>query len=457
MPRKTLIADSHLADDLSLFVHYLVRSTSRSSLVLLGAPEMLDASELSHDVDIYYEIPECLIGQSTLLVADVIDGSQRSHAIMQRLKNAYEEGCLIVTTTREPSVQGLENPSSERNPGSRMPPNADLHCAILQHAGLPADFLARTRSDDSSGRESRVVTVHDPRLARARRATDSVQRPLLLVAMFNEVDIAEYIVRRALGQGCDVHVLDNWSTDGTFEILRRLAADPRVTYERFPSDEPSHRFELRSILKRKSDIAAEHVGRWIINGDADEVLCAPWSDVALDEALGIVQAYRANRIDFTMLSFCPVSESSFSPDLQRSFRHFEFGDHAGHYLLKRVWHQGPEPVDVATSGGHVAEFNGAIDFPYKFLLKHYPFRSSEHARRKIFRERRARYSPYERDVLGWHNHYDVYDEGSSFLRDPAELHDAGGGNLLYDFGLFVISDLAKRYFMTGRSPAHATS
>src|SRR6266511_1852136 len=93
-------------------------------------------------------------------------------------------------------------------------------------------------------------------------------------------------------------------------------------------------------------------------------------------------------------------------------------------------------------------FDSAVDFPYKFLMKHYPIRSTEHGRQKLFQDRQARWSQYERDVLKWHAHYDHFHEGSSFLRNRSELHDAHCGNLLKDFGLFIISDVAERHFLS---------
>ena len=56
------------------------------------------------------------------------------------------------------------------------------------------------------------------------------------------------------------------------------------------------------------------------------------------------------------------------------------------------------------------------------LLKHYPLRNPGQARRKVFGERRPRYSPEERE-FGWHTHYDEIQAYHPFKWDAAELID----------------------------------
>ncbi|HEV7796750.1 MAG TPA: hypothetical protein VGO73_01245, partial [Pyrinomonadaceae bacterium] len=64
-------------------------------------------------------------------------------------------------------------------------------------------------------------------------------------------------------------------------------------------------------------------------------------------------------------------------------------------------------------------FAGRRVYPFKFLLKHYSFRSQEHGEKKVFRERRDRWNPLER-AKGWHVHYDSMQEGHRFLRSSSE-------------------------------------
>lgn len=50
-----------------------------------------------------------------------------------------------------------------------------------------------------------------------------------------------------------------------------------------------------------------------------------------------------------------------------------------------------------------------------------PIRSQEHGERKVFLDRKARFSPTEREEKGWHVHYDHVHEGYSFIADPETL------------------------------------
>src|SRR5262245_28546966 len=89
-------------------------------------------------------------------------------------------------------------------------------------------------------------------------------RPLAIIATYNDHDIAPQVVRKLLSDGIGVHIIDNWSSDGTYEALADLGLE---AIERFPDSGASRYFQLRPILQRKEVIAARFPGRWIINQD----------------------------------------------------------------------------------------------------------------------------------------------------------------------------------------------
>jgi hypothetical protein len=126
-------------------------------------------------------------------------------------------------------------------------------------------------------------------------------------------------------------------------------------------------------------------------------------------------------VDHVTLNFWPTDDSfdPSGPDLEDHFRHFEFSDHAGHFHQRRAWkQQRGERVALARSAGHDVEFPGRRVYPYKFLLKHYPLRSSAHGARKLL-DRRRRWNAEERS-RGWHRQYDEVEPGG-FIRDPSTL------------------------------------
>src|SRR6185503_9100294 len=88
-------------------------------------------------------------------------------------------------------------------------------------------------------------------------------------------------------------------------------------------------------------------------------------------------------------------------------------------LQVKAWRKTAE-VDLVSTGGHEARFPGRRVFPLRFLLRHYPIRGQAHGERKVFTERRPRFSAEER-ARGWHVQYDGVEEGASFLREPSSL------------------------------------
>jgi len=247
---------------------------------------------------------------------------------------------------------------------------------------------------------------------------------LAIVTTYNEADIVGGLVERLVGDGVRVHVVDNWSSDATAGIVDELSRTGRCTSERFPSGGPSPHFELEALLRRVEDIAAHSGADWVVHHDADEVREPPWRGVTLRDALYAVGSFGFNCIDHTVANFVPVDDTfDRDDDLAEHFSYFSFGEAPGHFLQQKAWRPADGPVEMASSGGHEARFDARRVFPYKFLLRHYPIRSQAHGEQKIFRERRARFSPAER-ARGWHVHYDEIVDGTSFLGDPESLHDA---------------------------------
>ena len=144
-------------------------------------------------------------------------------------------------------------------------------------------------------------------------------RPLAIIATYNDLDIAPQVVRKLLQDEIDVHILDNWSSDGTYEALAKLNLH---SIERFPASGPSRYFKLHPILRRKEDIAAQFPGRWIINQDSDEIRCSPWPGVGLSEGIARVSDAGFNAINFDVLSFrgARFSRNASAASIPRSAR-----------------------------------------------------------------------------------------------------------------------------------------
>jgi len=245
---------------------------------------------------------------------------------------------------------------------------------------------------------------------------------LAIITTYNEADIIEQVLDFLLAGRVRVHVIDNWSTDGTEALVGRYARPGVLSVERFPAEGPSPYFDLRTMMRRVSDVAHGSGADWVIHHDADEVHVSPWPAVSLRDALWAVERWGFNCIDHTAVEFRPVDER-WQPkdDLLSSFDWFEFGPDPGHFTLYKAWKPQPQLVSNAESGGHSVEFPGRRVFPYKFPTRHYSIRSTAQARKKLFVDRRPRWSPEEK-AMGWHVHYDGFDETSTFLWDKSQLY-----------------------------------
>ncbi len=247
-------------------------------------------------------------------------------------------------------------------------------------------------------------------------------RVVALIASYNEGDIIVPVVEQLHRDGIDVYLIDNWSTDDTYEKAQSLLGRGLlVGLERFPADAPSPTYEWRDLLKRKEELCLEIEADWFIHHDVDEFRESPWEGVCLRDAIYWVDQQGYNAIDFTVLNFWPV-DNGYQPDssLVDHFRFFEFGRDSGHFVQTKAWKAAPGGVILTKTGGHSAEFVGRKTFAYKFLLRHYPIRSQSQGTDKVFKDRLLRYSPSERKE-GWHVHYDAYAPGAKFLKSPKGL------------------------------------
>jgi hypothetical protein len=299
------------------------------------------------------------------------------------------------------------------------PNGSDLRHDLAARALAPA-FAGRTRLREDDGARSAELLVFDRSLEEASvRMPPDAFRVLAVMTAYNEADIIRAAIEKLLADGIEVHLIDNWSTDGTFEQAAALPSAGRLTIERFP-DQPLSTFSLRSLLRRVEAVAASSTADWVMHHDADERRVAPWSEIDLRTALWAVERAGFNAVDHTVLNFRPVDDR-FVPgsDFEAHFRYFEFGRTPDLLLQVKAW-QNRGPVELAATGGHSAQFPRRRVFPYKFILKHYPARSQAHGQRKVLQERHGRWDPGEREQ-GWHTQYDDVDSEHRFLRSPDDL------------------------------------
>jgi SAM-dependent methyltransferase len=397
--------------------------------------------------------PDCVV-----ICADVVEHLLDPSPLLQILAECHARGAIVLTSTPDRiRAWGEDHDGPPPNPSHVREWALQEYRSLLEDNGLPCVYAGYTFNNDRDLKLETIITIHD-KTAESEPAGNSPQlvRPLAILALYNEADCIEQVVRDWIAQGCDVYAIDNWSSDPSWDILNRLAAEApdRIKVERFP-EHPGPHYEWRDILRHKEMIAATHPGRWIIHTDADELRRSPFPGLPIDRALQIAQNAGANRINFTLINFRPTPEhSDLSLDLDASGSYFEFASKPDEFDQAKAWLQPEQKVDLVSSGGHVATFDDAVEFPYRFLLKHFPIRSPEHGRRKVMTERKGRWSPEER-AMGWHIQYDGYHAGSRYLWNSTDLLQFTDA-FWKDHGLAVITDIAMDG-LRGRSQADAPS
>jgi hypothetical protein len=237
-----------------------------------------------------------------------------------------------------------------------------------------------------------------------------------IIAAHNEEDVIGAVLADLAAQGIRFYVIDHGSTDATSAEVLRFRRRGLVGTERLDGDT----FSLERIIRRKEMLAGELETDWVINADADEFRESPWPGVDFVEALSVVDRLGYNAVDFAVVNFVPVKDGFRKGDDPREV--FRFCEPGAAYdrLQVRCWKKLPVPLDLVSTAGHDARFEGRRVFPVRFLLRHYPIRSQAHGERKVWRERLPRFAPEER-ARGWHVQYDGMKQGDSFLRSPSSL------------------------------------
>ena len=243
--------------------------------------------------------------------------------------------------------------------------------------------------------------------------------------VFNESDILPHTLRHLHEQGCSVHVIDGWSTDGSLEIAQRDAD----SVERWP---PAGRDPVQrcgELLKYIEDLAAISDADWCLYTDADE-----WRRSAVDGETLVDMCARLgdlgyNAVDFRVFQFycvddywdarwkkTPLGRADEVPSPESYFCHYDEADCISRIPNRKLW-KNVGRVCLG-GGGHEVMFPGMRALKCG-TMKHYPFRTPEQARRKI--ETRLARRCHEEHAKGWGVHYDQYPPDFPFCWRPEEL------------------------------------
>jgi len=234
-------------------------------------------------------------------------------------------------------------------------------------------------------------------------------RALAIIPAFNEADIIGWSVRHLVEQGLAVHVIDCESTDDTVRIARHAGG----AVERYPVKDG--RVSWRRILQHAEELAndSSRFHHWIMLQDADEIRRSPLSGECLLSAFDRMHFDGYNVAEFIVRTYRPIDNGyDGSQDPENYFGQWEVDDFNCRIGQQKAW-KNEGGVHFAWSGGHRLRADHELrPHPLKLISKHYPIRNQAHGERKVFKERRGRWSDPEKD---WHVQYADVQPGHDFL------------------------------------------
>lgn len=243
---------------------------------------------------------------------------------------------------------------------------------------------------------------------------------LAIMHVYNEVDILEQTIQYLLGQGIDVYIVDNWSSDGSFEIASKLKNEypDRLYLERFPLEgyKESHKYEWYKQLTRTEEISKQTEYDWYIHYDVDEIRVSPWKNVTLKDAFCYIDSLGYNCVENTVIDFrlTDMDEEIFNKNAFFEMRVSIYTEQL------KSWKK-DDLIDLKESAGHKVHMANPRVFPLKILNKHFPMRSVRQASKKIFQERQKDYSQEEKKEKGWHTQYDRLKNEDDLIYDKSDL------------------------------------
>lgn len=357
-------------------------------------------------------IPEELLRDAVVICADVIEHLRNPERLARYLADVSEVApFVLVSTPDRDRVRGWLDCGPPANRSHVMEWGAGEFLRFLRQSGFSGQVLHGHSINTDFHRGNTTLLVIGG--AHAYPRADVPRRKVAAVIhCFNEVDILPEVVRHLVRQGVEVHLYDNWSTDGSWEAALELERSGLLAcLERFPST-PVGEYQWAQLLRHTEEIAQFIDADWVIHYDADELRYSPWPGVTLAEGISWACSQGYNAIDFSVIDFRFIAgETEASPPYETALNHFQFGRRGGHFVQIKAW-RNEQAVRLVDSGGHEATFEGRRVFPLKFLTKHYPLRSLSQAKKKVFGDRLPRIQR-EQAERGWHTQYNQFASAGS--------------------------------------------
>ena len=184
------------------------------------------------------ELDPAVVASSVVVCSDVIEHLVNPTDLLASLRALMEHAPAAVLTTPERDlVRGSSHTGPPQNPSHVREWNLAELETLLRSAGLNNNFAGLTMDNDREWQKRTSLVVLDGNKAAARRpqAVPADFRVVALMTAYNEEDIIAPSLRHLFAQGCEVYLVDNWSSDRTFEVAEQFLGRGLIGIERFPA------------------------------------------------------------------------------------------------------------------------------------------------------------------------------------------------------------------------------
>lgn len=221
-----------------------------------------------------------------------------------------------------------------------------------------------------------------------------------MIPVYNDEDIIEEIIEHYIYEGLKLVILDNGSTDKTFEICKRYLGNNVLDVLQYKTQ--TYVYEWDNLLRILYDMALVHSPDWVIRSDSDEFLESGLKNFTLQQAIEKVNKEGFNLIQFNRFDFFMTdNDNENEKSIRKKMRYYSYhGD-----FLYRAWKYHPGIRISHQSVGHYPIFPDNLKYkiyPKKFVMCHYPYRSKKQAEKKIEDRIRGIDSENKKPILNMH-------------------------------------------------------
>jgi glycosyltransferase involved in cell wall biosynthesis len=233
----------------------------------------------------------------------------------------------------------------------------------------------------------------------------------VLPGVFNEMDVLEENLKFYIDQGFETVVVDNGSTDGSYELCKKYLGKGIVKLSQIRTKE----FDTRLLLKEATLLYKEENPDWVILADADEFIEPFEKKLSLREAIEI-EANNGNTIIPLNHFMFKITEKD-NPSISNTLERMKFYGKANDAGRAKIW---KDSRYVEINNPHASSFINKEEYKpsnNKFVLRHYPLRSILQAAAKVKRVRPSLNNPF-----AWNIHYLGIDDIKSIIEESEGLN-----------------------------------